>query len=471
VRDQVTPGLRAAVADGASHLGGPVDASGRRRLARQSVLVPVGIVLLALLVRVAVIASDSGYLPANDAFEYDYYARSIASGDGYPTSGYLLQGGPTAFRGPAYPVLLGAVYALSGDNVTAGRMLGALLGAAAVALLYLLAKRVWGRRVGLIAAAMAAVFPPFVLLSRELLSESLFIVLELAAILCVLEFRRSGRLLRWSAAAGGLCGIAILTRPNGFVLAVPIALGLWMLRPRLRLASLTAPAVCLLCALATVIPWVIRDAVEFGRLVPVTTSSGVAAAGTYNQASYRNGDAGAWRDPQAIPRFRALFTTPGIDEATVDVALRREAREFAWQHPGYVAQAALWNLLRLFEIAGGSVVDMNGDPIDERGIGSGDPVVERSGLALAAALAAIGLFTLFRPRFRHGSRPSPVPRGPLFLWMVPILMLVATLPLAGLPRYRLLLDPFVLILAAIGLLTLWGIRQRAHVASPAGAAA
>jgi len=149
----------------------------------------------------AVIAGDDGYRPHNDAFEYDYYAKSIAAGNGYPESGYLRQRGPTAIRGPAYPYLLGGVYAVSGDSRTVGRVVGAALGALSVLLLYLITRRIWGRRVGLVAAALAAVFPPLVLLSRDLVSETLFIALMLGALLCVLNFRRSGGALRWAAAA------------------------------------------------------------------------------------------------------------------------------------------------------------------------------------------------------------------------------------------------------------------------------
>jgi hypothetical protein len=46
-----------------------------------------------------------------------------------------------------------------------------------------------------------------------------------------------------------------------------------------------------------------------------------------------------------------------------------------------------------------------------------------------------------------------VPAGPFFLWLVPILMIATAVPIAGLPRYRLPADPFLLILAAIG--TIW----------------
>ena len=47
------------------------------------------------------------------------------------------------------------------------------------------------------------------------------------------------------------------------------------------------------------------------------------------------------------------------------------------------------------------------------------------------------------------------PGGPVFLWLVPILLVVATLPFVGLPRYRLPADPFLLILAAIGMTWIW----------------
>lgn len=414
------------------------------------------IVLLALIVRIAAIVADGDYQPANDAFEYDYLARSIADGGGYPRSGYLLQGGPTAIRGPGYPVFLAAVYALSSDSVMAGRLAGAALGALAVLLLYLVVKRIWGRRTGLIAAAMAAIFPPLVLMGRELWSEPLFIVLELGALLCVLNFRRSGGALRWAAAAGVLCGLAALTRNTAFALLVCIPLGTLIGRRRLRPSSLLAPGLVLACAALVIAPWAWRNVAQFDRFVPFTTSAGITAAGVYNATSFADSDThGAWRDPQIVPRFAALFATPGLDEAEVDATLRDEARRFAWQHPGYVAEVFGWNIVRMFELTGGSVVDRGGRLLEDRGIGSADPPAERAGLAIAAMLALLGAFALVRSGTRWAGESPRIPRGPLFLWLVPILMIVVTALLNGLPRDRLPADPFLLILAAIGLTWLW----------------
>jgi 4-amino-4-deoxy-L-arabinose transferase-like glycosyltransferase len=411
---------------------------------------------VALAARIAVVAADTGYHPANDALEYDYIARSIAAGDGYPSSGYLLQGGPTAIRGPAYPFLLGSVYALTSDSTLAGRLLNAVLGAAIVLLLFLVTKRIWGRQTALAATGLAAVFPPLVLLSRDLVSESLFVALELAAILCVLEMRRSGGLLRWAAAAGAVCGLAVLTRPTGLALLAPILVGVWVMRPRLSPRSLAAPSLCLICAVAMTVPWLVRDMVEFGRFVPVTTSAGIASAGTYNEvARERGARPGAWIDPQIVPRFRPLFETAGIDEAAVDAKLRKDARAFAWEHPGYVAETVAWNFLRLFEIEGGSVTDLRGTGVYDRGIGSELPPIERIGLGIAVLLAVVGLLGMLGLWSNRMSDGQWVPRGPLFLWLVPFALAVVTLPIAGLPRYRLPVDPFILMLAGIGLVTLW----------------
>jgi 4-amino-4-deoxy-L-arabinose transferase-like glycosyltransferase len=408
---------------------------------------PALIVLLALVLRLTAIAADSGYVPAHDAYDYDRHARSIADGEGFPESGYVSEGGPSALRPPVYPYLLGGVYALSGDSVTAGRIVGALLGAAAVALLYLIVLRIWGRRIALIAAFLAAIFPSLVLLSRDLLSEQLFIALELGAVLCVLRFRGSGGALRWAVAAGVLCGGAALTRNPGGVLVFAIALGVWTIRPRWQLRALVAPLVVLACVALMMVPWTVRNWVELGRFVPVTSSTGFGLAGTYNAISESDGDhPAAWRTPVIVPEYEPLFRAPGVDEATLDATLRREAIDFAVAHPGYVAEVSALNLLRLFELTGDSVVGHQSVPVVQRGIGSNVTNAERIGLALALMLTAVGLVALFR---------SPLPRGPLFLWLVPILTVAVAAPIAGLPRYRVPADPFLLILAAIGLSWLW----------------
>jgi 4-amino-4-deoxy-L-arabinose transferase-like glycosyltransferase len=455
VRDEVVASSPQRFHGEASHLGGLSSVWGRTSPPWAAPLrrwAPLGIVVLALVLRLAVIAADSDYRPHNDAFEYSYISRSLADGEGFPRSGYLLYGGPSAIRGPGYPLFLAGVYLVSGDSMNAGRVAGALLGALAVWLLFLIVKRIWGLPTALAAAALAAVFPPLVLLSRDLLSESLFITLELAAVLCVLNFRRAGGALRWALAAGALCGLAALTRNTAFALIVAVPVGLCLGNPLRRPGLLLAPTIGLVAAAIVIAPWTIRNAIEFHAFVPLTTSSGITSAGVYNQTSFEQGEThGAWRDPQIVPEFEHLFKTPGLEEPEVDSKLRNAARQFAWQHPAYVGEVFGWNLLRLFEIEGGSVVDSDGSVLDQRGIGSADPLSERIGLGIAGALALLGIVALIRSQ-RDDAPGRRLPRGPLFYWLIPVLTILVTAFLNGLPRDRLPADPFLLTLAAIGLI-------------------
>jgi len=196
------------------------------------------LVVVALIVRVALIAATHDYLPAYDAVDYDRHARSIAAGDGYPGPLILLnQDSPSAFRPPLYPYALAAAYKLAPGTLTAGRLLGALLGSIAVLLTFLVADRLFGAAAARAGGALAAVFPPLVALSGALTVESLFIPLELGVVLAVLHYSRSGREIRWALVAGILCGLAALTRANGFLLALPLVIGLVAARGRTGVRS------------------------------------------------------------------------------------------------------------------------------------------------------------------------------------------------------------------------------------------
>jgi hypothetical protein len=420
--------------------------------ARRWWLAPAALVVVAVVLRVVVIAADGSYEPANDSFDYHRHAVSIAAGDGYPSSEYGSGVGPTALRPPGYPVLLGAVYAISGDSVTAGRVAGALLGGLAVLLLFMIVAPLWGRRTALVAAGMLAVFPPSILMSAELWSENLFVVATLAAILAVVRFAGTGQ-LRWMLAAGALCGVALLTRNIGLVLLVPLLVAAALTGRRFG-RSLAAPATMAACVALALIPWTVRNLAEFDRFIPVAASSGVTAAGVYNATSAADPVYPAgWRNPSIVPEFEPIFETPAIDEPTLDAELRSSAVDFALDDPAYVAEASWHNLLRMFTIEGGSVVTDNGE-VPDLGIGNRSVLSEQIALALASLLAlAGGIATVAELRSRRGGDPDRNLR--LLLLALPLVFLLATAPLNGLPRHRLTVDPFLLIFAAVGAVYIW----------------
>ncbi len=428
-------------------------------------LLPVLIALVAVAIRVVVIVADTGYQPFNDAFDYDRHAASIAAGDGYPGSEYGSGVGPTALRSPGYPVALASVYAVSGDSVDAGRLAGAALGGVTVLFVFLLAAPVWGRSVGLVAAAMTAAFPPLVLLSTELFNETLFIPLALGAVLSATRYRDSG-LLRWAVLTGVLAGAALLTRNAGLALLLPLLAALWFAGRR-RSRPLLAPGAALVVVALLIAPWTVRNAVEFGRFIPIAASSGVTLSGVYNQVSKSDEEFPAgWRNPSMVPDFEPIFATPAIDEATLDAELRGRALDFAGAHPGYVLEVGFHNLLRMFLLEGGSVVAPDGE-VTVDGIGSKSTASERVAMAIIVPLALLGIAAILVPGLRRSWPGGSPPRPTLLLWLVPIALLVATAPINGLPRHRLPIDPFMLMYAAVGSAYLWGVvgALRTRVAS------
>jgi 4-amino-4-deoxy-L-arabinose transferase-like glycosyltransferase len=400
------------------------------------------ILAVALVLRIASIAATDDYTPVFDSGDYHRHAVSIAAGDGFPESAFTADPSPSAFRPPLYPYLLGGIYTVVGDDAgeTGGRVAGALLGTLAVFLTFLIAARIWGHRVGLFSAAIAAVFPPLVLLNTALLSEPLFVCLMLGVVLAVLAARAEEGSWRWALAAGALCGLAALTRSNGILLVLPAALGVWTLRPRFSKRALAAPAAVAVAAILTVVPWTIRNTIEFDRVVPISTQSGFALAGAYNdEAAGEEGTPPGWVLPTLTDRYRAIFEEEGIDEAELDRTLRREAMDYALDDPPLVVETTLRNTLRTLGVD-------RYEPEEEAdrqqlGLGARTATVVRWSFFALAVVALAGAVVLLR-----WARPR---RGPAFLWWMPVLMILAAVWIIGSTRYRIPLYPFMAFLAAI----------------------
>jgi 4-amino-4-deoxy-L-arabinose transferase-like glycosyltransferase len=408
----------------------------------------VAILALALVVRVAVILAEPGYEPTFDSADYDRHARSIADGDGFPESVMAANGGPSAFRPPLYPYMLGAVYAVLGADtgIEGGRVLGALIGVLVVYLIYLVGANLWGRRVGIVSALVAAVFPPLVLLNAALLSEPIFIALELGIVLAVLAARRAGGDWRWAALAGVLCGLAALTRSNGSLIALLAAGGVWVALPRFSLRGLAAPVAVLLAAVLTVAPWTVRNTVVFDRFVPTSTQSGFALAGAYNdEARDFEGYKAAWVLPITTERDRPLYERADLDEAELDRELRSRALDYATDHPGFVVETTTLNTLRALELADNPPDAVSAER-SQFGIGSPAATVIRWTFYALTLFALGGVAVLAARRART--------RGPLFMWLIPVLMVAAAVLIIGSSRYRIPVYPFLALLAAIALVDL-----------------
>jgi 4-amino-4-deoxy-L-arabinose transferase-like glycosyltransferase len=389
------------------------------------------LLLLALLVRIAQITATHDWLApaASDPTDYVRHAISIAHGHGMAPS-FVPHGGPSALRPPAYPYFLGGVFAVAGDSFTAGRIASALLGVVSVALIGLIADILWSRRVALIAMAIAAVYPPLVLLSGTLLSEPLALPLVLGMLWLLLAYRDRPRPAWVAPLAGFLFALALLDRPALAVFAVPLVAAFWSSRRDLVVAVAIAGL--------TIVPWTIRNASEFHAFVPISTQSGFLVGGTYNSsADHDKAEPGAYRPVVFDPAMRAIYANSALDENEVNKALAKAGRTYAKDHPGYVPRVLWFNSLRLLGLRdGGSGARA---AYFFQGIGSGYAKLARWSWYLLALLAIAGV-------------ALGAARGvPWWIWLVPVLLFVSVVWISGDIRYRAPIEPFAVWAAAYAL--------------------
>ena len=398
---------------------------------------------VALILRAGLVAATFDTPTSLDPADFSRTGLSIAQGHGYPDSNRAPAGGPSAFRPPAYPLFLGAVYAVAGQEAPpAARMVQALLlGTLSVGLIGIIATRIWGRRIGMLALGIAAVAPPLVVLSTALISEALFVPLVLGAVACVLEARRSARPLRWTIAAGVLLGVAELTRTNALVLLIPLAIALWQIGPRRGWHALLRPAVLALAAALVIAPWTLRNLLVLHAFVPVSTEVGYTLAGTYNLASRADQHWPAvWKEAEhgASSEYGQILFSASVErwsERRLDDRLLSAAIADIRRDPSYVLKVAAFNAVRMFHLG---ELDFGVANLRDTGIPRVPAVFEIAGF-YALGLLALG-----------GVAARRVRQAPLWLWLVPLL-LASTVLVTGFIRFRAGIDPFLVMLAAVGL--------------------
>jgi 4-amino-4-deoxy-L-arabinose transferase-like glycosyltransferase len=393
------------------------------------------IAVAAVLLRVGHVMATRPLVLRGDAIDYNRLGRLIAAGHGFGVSWLSPSGGPTSLRAPAYPIFLGAVYKLTGDSVTAARLVQALLGVGLVLLVGLIAHLVWGRRVALAAGAIAAVYPPLIIVSGSVLSESLFVPLVVSAVACALLARRptrTSRRLVWLASAGVLAGLSSLARPNGGAIVLGlVALAVTAMRPRRRVVA--GVATLLAAVVVVLVPWEVRDAIEMHAFVPVTTVDGFTLATVYNAPAARH-DYRVWVPPNVVPQLAPLFHDRSLNELTLNNELRKKAFDWINAHPTSVPRVSYLNTLRMGELTG-----LN--PSAQEGLATG--------AGRRTVLLSMGAFWLIGVLAAAGILTRRARRAPLGIWLVPLSLWVISMPIEGSARLRAPIDPFLVLAAAV----------------------
>jgi 4-amino-4-deoxy-L-arabinose transferase-like glycosyltransferase len=395
---------------------------------RGRLAIVAGAALAIRLVHALAIAPASAGV--EDAFWFSQVAQSLADGDGFTIfSGNPLAGQAelraTAEHPPLYPLLLALAIKLGITGDEALRALGSLPGALTVVLIGLIARRIAGDAVGLLAASIAAAYPLLIAADGALLAETIYAPLVAGAVLTALHTIERPTPAR-AALLGALTGLAILTRSEA-VLLVPL-----LLAPVAWLASerrATTLAIATLVAALAVAPWVIRNATTYDRPL-LTTNAGGVLAQTNCERAYRGDDLG-----YLVPACRSE-RRPGEDEAESDDRWRDEGLDYARDNAGRVPAAAAVRVLRawgLWQPFRGREEQGRSANVMRLGIVAYYPVL---------VLAVIGAVQLWRARRRE-----------LFVLLAPIALATLTaLASYGSIRLRAPADLSLIVLAAAALL-------------------
>jgi tetratricopeptide (TPR) repeat protein len=180
-------------------------------------------------------------LVMGDGEVYDQWARGLAAGD------WLGKG--VFYQAPLYPYLLGMVYALFGPSLLAVRLVQALLGSFACLFLARAGALLLGRRAGLAAGILLALYPPALFADGLIQKSSLDLFLVSLLLMLVASITASSRQL-WCG-IGCVLGCLVLTRENALLL-VAVCLT-WALVSGRTARGKAVAAALLVAGLATVL--------------------------------------------------------------------------------------------------------------------------------------------------------------------------------------------------------------------------
>ena len=391
-----------------------------------------------------------------DSLRYDAWAQRLAAGDWI--------GHDVFYQAPLYPYFLGVAYALFGHDLMLVRIVQALIGGGACALVTVAGGRFFGYRSGIAAGLLLAVYAPAIffdgLIQKPVLDLVLLCwLLLLVALLC--ERVTRARCL-W---AGVALGSLALARENALVLVPVLLVWLWW-RGRRGVAPIVAFTVGISAVLA---PVTVRNFIVSGEFHLTTSQLGpnfyignnAQASGTYVALRKGHGDANYEQRDASELAEQALGRKLG--PADVSSYWLRLGLQWSSSHPAAWLRLTAKKLLLVFNAAEASDTE---DPYTYAEWSW--PLRLTAGVLHFGVLAPLGLLGMWMTRARYRE-----------LWILYATCFVYAASVAAfyvLARYRYALVPLLILFAGAALTNLpgfWrrsGTRERWWTAALAGIA-
>lgn len=413
-----------------------------------------------------------------DAGWYHFQAKLVAEGKGFLNPVFYYDSGahvPGADHPPGFVLLLAFLDLIGISTPQGQRIVMCLIGTVSVVVIGLLGRRLASPRVGLIAAAIAAVYPNIWVNDGMLLTETVFILATAVSLLFVYRYYES-RSLGDLAAISAALSVAMMVRPESaalfVILVLPLVLTRTALRWRQRLVQLGVAALIPLVVLA---PWVTYNLNRFEAPVLLSSGLGQTLRAGNCDAVYSGELIGFWdfsclADPVDVPAGGTADLSP------MDAEYQREAFRYMADNADRLPAVMTARIARVWGVFRPSQTIYLDGVIESRAGGA-------PGGSLAIAREAQWSYWVLLPLAAAGTvllRRRRVQVLPLFA-QAALITVVAAFTF-GLTRYRAGVEVSIVVLAAVALSWIWsqltevpeaavhGPLGASHTAGSAGAA-
>ena len=248
-----------------------------------------------LLVRLAFVLGVTRFdQPVGDQLYYSAQALTNAQGRWFEQP--FAQGMPAADHPPLTSLILTPISWVtesSGSFITAQRLMMVIIGVASIVVVAMIGRLLAGDTVGLIAAAITALYANVWVNDGLIMAETpTFLLVAIATLMALMHRRQHDG--KYLVGLGATAGLLALTRPE--LLLVTVLLVFFVIgvhraddvKRRLKYA-----AIVLFAALIVIAPWVIWNQSRFSDSVYISTNDGLTLAGANCDKTYYN-DVGSW---------------------------------------------------------------------------------------------------------------------------------------------------------------------------------
>ena len=403
----------------------------------------LGVILIAavaLSVRVAYIwLARRGLAVGGDSRYYHEGANLLATGHGFIDPYQYLDAGravPAADHPPLYIAYL-ALFSVVGLTTATQHMLAsALVGVATVVVVALVGRELGGRRLGLIAAGLAAIYPNLWGYDGALESETVAQFAVALTLLAAYLWWRQPR-SRHAAFLGAGIALGALARAELIFLVVLLAVPLVAFHAEmLRADRLRQLAVVLAATTLVIGPWCVYNLTRFERPTLLSTGFGLALDSSACDAAFYGPFTGYWSRDCVLAAAARSGLPEDADRSVLEAAHRKDATEYLRAHLSRLPVVMLARVGRttgLFQLRQQAALDSF--------VGGRERWFAWTAWwsFFAAALLAIAGGVVLRRR-----------RVPVFpLASLPVLVVITTAVFFGLVRYRAIAEVSLVVLAAV----------------------